>query len=323
MYSIKLHPMNIQNLIKGLHHVTATVNGAQEDVDFYTKLLGLRLVKETVNFDNEKVYHFYYGNEMGSPSTIFTTFPYKGQGVRDGVIGTGQVYETVFSVAGGALGFWEKRMKEHGLETRREKRFGYEFLLFEDPSGLKLSMIEDDSDNREPVWTTGDIAGENAIIGIHSVVLAVEETGETVSFLNDFGYSAIKKDGKYTLLETSEKGAGNSLILLDGSGLPNGINGLGTVHHVAHRVDSIEDSLKIKAYLEDAYGISVTEIRDRKYFRSIYFRVPGNVLFEVATSGPGFLVDESREELGSSLKLPDWQEIRRDQIKKNLAPFTR
>ncbi len=315
--------MNIQNLIKGLHHVTATVNEAQEDVDFYTRLLGLRLVKVTVNFDNEKVYHFYYGNKIGSPSTIFTTFPYIDQVVRKGVIGAGQVYETVFSVKADSLAFWEKRLKENGLETHKESRFGFDFLLFEDPSGLKLSIIEDDSDKREPVWVSADIANENVIIGIHSVVLAVEDPGETASFLHDFGYTSDKNDGKFTLLETAEKGAGNSLILLDGSGLPKGINGLGTVHHVAHRVDSIEDSLRIKAYLEDAYGISVTEIRDRKYFKSIYFRIPGNVLFEVATSGPGFLVDETVEELGSSLKLPDWQEVRRDQIEKDLVPFIR
>jgi glyoxalase family protein len=315
--------MNIRTLIKGLHHVTATVNEVQEDVDFYTKLMGLRLVKETVNFDNENVYHFYYGNEIGSPSTIFTTFPYKGQGVRDGVIGTGQVYETVFSVPDGALQFWAKRLKNHGLEARIENRFGRDFLIFDDPSGLKLSIMEDDADKREPVWSTGEIARENAIIGIHSVVLAVEDTRETMRFLNDFGYDIIKSEGKYSLFETPEKGAGNSLILIDGRGLPKGINGLGTVQHVAHRVDTIEDSLKIKAYLEDAYGISVTEIKDRKYFRSIYFRVPGNVLFEVATSGPGFLVDESKDELGSSLKLPDWQEVRRDKIEKNLVPYNR
>jgi glyoxalase family protein len=315
--------MNIQNVIKGLHHVTATVNEVQEDVDFYTKLLGLRLVKETVNFDNENVYHFYYGNEIGSPSTIFTTFPYKGQGVREGVIGTGQVYESVFSVPVGALQFWINRLKYHGLESRIGKRFGRDFLMFDDPSGLKLSIVEDGADKREPVWSTGGIAREFAIIGIHSVVLAVENTHETANFLNDFGYDLIKSDGKFSLFETVEKGAGNSLILQDGSGLTKGINGLGTVHHVAHRVDSIEDSLKIKACLEDAYGIKVTEIRDRKYFRSIYFRIPGNILFEVATSGPGFLVDESKEHLGSSLKLPDWQEIRRDKIQKDLAPFTR
>lgn len=315
--------MSFDGLIKGLHHVTATVNDAQKDVDFYTKLLGQRLVKETVNFDNEKVYHFYYGNEIGSPSTIFTTFPYKDQGVRQGTIGTGQVYETVFSAPENSMEFWKSRLRNHGLKTTTETRFGKEFLLFEDPSSLKLSIVEDNSDDRNPVWTTDEIPIEQAIKGIHSVVLAVKDSGETIHFLNDFGYNIVENDAVCTLLESQEKGAGNSLIVLDGKDLSEGINGLGTVHHVAHRVDSIEDSIKIKQELESKYGIQVTEVKDRKYFKSIYFRIPGNVLFEVATSGPGFLVDESNEELGTSLKLPDWQEVRRQQIEKNLEPYER
>ncbi|MCC5940082.1 MAG: VOC family protein [Balneolaceae bacterium] len=315
--------MSFEGLIKGLHHVTATVNDAQEDVDIYTKLLGQRLVKETVNFDNEKVYHFYYGNEIGSPSTIFTTFPYKDQGVRQGAIGTGQVYETVFSAPENSMEFWKMRLHDHGLKTTTENRFGKEFLLFEDPSGLKLSIVEDNSDDRKPVWATEEISKEQAIKGIHSVVLAVANADETIHFLNNFGYAVTAKNAPYTLLESQEKGAGNSLIVLEGQGLQEGINGLGTVHHVAHRVDSIEDSIKIKEELESNYGIQVTEVKDRKYFKSIYFRIPGNVLFEVATSGPGFLVDETNEELGTSLKLPDWQEVRRVEIEKNLIPYNR
>lgn len=313
--------MDFNGLIKGLHHVTATVNGAQEDYDFYTKILGQRLVKETVNFDNEKVYHFYYGNEIGSPSTIFTTFPYKGQGVRKGVIGTGQVYETAFSVAAGALGFWSDRLKSFDLEVERVKRFGREFLLFEDPSGLKLSILEDANDKREPVWETDQISGNEAIIGIHHVTIAVDQPKQTLQFLNQFGYIEVESDSKYTLLETTEKGAGNSLAVLHGDDLPGGINGLGTVHHVAHRVESIEDSLKIKDTLEKEYGLGVTEVKDRKYFRSIYFQIPGGVLFEVATAGPGFLVDEAKDELGTSLKLPDWQEVRREKIERELLPY--
>ena len=313
----------MKGLIKGLHHVTATVNDAQEDVDFYTKLLGQRLVKETVNFDNEKVYHFYYGNEIGSPSTIFTTFPYKDQGVRQGVIGNGQVYESVFSAPENSLDFWGKRLRSHGFEATIEHRLGKEFLLFDDPSGLKLSIVENHTDHREPVWTTDEITKEKAIRGIDSVVLAIKNPEETIQFLHEFGYPVHIKDEKYTLLETNKDGAGNSLIVLDGRDLPDGINGLGTVHHVAHRVDSIEDSIKIKEFLQKKYGINATEVKDRKYFKSIYFRIPGNVLFEVATSGPGFLVDESKEELGTSLKLPEWQEARREQIEKNLVPYTR
>jgi len=313
--------MNFKGIIKGLHHVTATVNEAQEDYDFYTKTLGLRLIKETVNFDNESVYHFYYGNEIGLPSTVFTTFPYGKQGVRKGVIGTGQVYETAFSIPDGALDFWKERLETEQVSFREEKRFGKPHLLFEDPSGLKLSILEDGSDDREPIWTTDEIANENAIIGIHNVTLAVRPNSGTREFLQFFGYEEIKTDVELSLWETNKKGAGNSLVLLESSELPEGVNGLGTVHHVAHRVAGIEDSLQIKEEVERKFGISVTDVKDRKYFKSIYFRIPGGILFEVATEPPGFLIDESKEKLGSSLKLPDWQEPRRKQIEKNLEPY--
>jgi len=315
--------MNFRGIIKGLHHVTATVSDAQEDYDFYTKTLGLRLVKETVNFDNENVYHFYYGNETGSPSTIFTTFPYKGQGVRQGVIGTGQVFETAFSVPENALGYWKDRLKDAGADVIVKRRFSRDHLLFKDPSGLRLSILEDSTDKREPAWSSGDIPKNRSIIGIHHVTLAVEPDAETGEFLSFFGYDSVEKDGDLILLETSEKGAGNSLVLRQTEDLPRGVNGLGTVHHVAHRVDDISDSLFIKKTLEQKFGISVTEVKDRKYFRSIYFRIPGDVLFEVATSGPGFLVDENKDDLGSSLKLPVWQEPRREQILKSLKSYER
>lgn len=313
--------MNLKGVIKGLHHVTATVSDAQEDYDFYSKTLGLRLIKETVNFDNESVYHFYYGNETGTPSTVFTTFPYKGQGVRKGVIGTGQVYETAFSVPAVALEFWKNRLKGKDITVKEVTRLGNKLLLFEDPSGLRLSIHEDASDNREPVWVAEGFTQEQAIIGIHHVVLAVEPDTGTADFLTFFGYKNTESDGAYSRWETSEKGAGNMLVLLESDNLPKGINGIGTVHHVAHRVADIKDSLNIKKEIEKRYGISITEVKDRKYFRSIYFRIPGNVLFEVATEPPGFLVDEGREKLGSSLKLPDWQEPRRKQIEKNLIPY--
>jgi len=331
-------------LIKGLHHVTATVNDAREDVHFYSNILGLRLVKETVNFDNESVYHFYYGNEIGLPSTIFTTFPYKGQGISKGVIGSGQVYETVFSVPAGAFVFWKKRLENHDISVDEEVRFDKKFLLFEDPSGLKLAILEDSADRRDPVWETEEISRNEAILGVHHVTLAVEDPGKTVAFLENFGYQSIQTDGTYTLLvalgsrEVDKKGendtsgddsegnvlvhgAGNSIVVMAADGLPAGINGLGTVHHVAHRVETLDDSRQIKSELEKEHGIRVTEIKDRKYFKSIYFRIPGGVLFEVATEEPGFLVDEDREALGSSLKLPDWQEPRRNQIEAGLEPF--
>ena len=333
--------MDFRGIIKGLHHVTATVNDAQEDYDFYTGVLGLRLVKETVNFDNERVYHFYYANETGSPSTVFTTFPYKGQEVRQGVVGYGQVYETAFSVPDGALSFWRKRLKQHGLDVTQELRFGQPYLLFKDPSGLMLSILEDGTDQREPVWITEDINRDRAIRGIHHVTLAVDDIDEVIAFLEPFGYNGVKNDKTRIMMKAIGNGNGNnngngtsngdgngtptlagkSLVVLRADDLPRGVNGIGTVHHVAHRVGSLEDSLKLRTWLEEEHGIRVTDVRNRKYFQSIYFRIPGGILFEVATEGPGFLVDESREELGSSLKLPDWQEKSRSRIEERLPGY--
>jgi len=315
--------MNFKGIIKGLHHITATVNDAQEDYDFYTKLLGQRLVKETVNFDNEKVYHFYYGNEIGAPSTIFTTFPYKDQGVRDGIIGSGQVFETVFSAPANSLQYWEDRLKKHNIDVSKTDLFGKKKLTFKDPSGLNLAIVEDGEDKRSPVWKSDEVPTDQNIIGIHHVVLAIENVEETLKFLEVFGYESTQKEGDFTLLNSSIGGAGNSLVVMDAKGLPEGKNGLGTVHHVAHRVESIDESLKIKDYLENELNLKVTEVKDRKYFQSIYFRIPGGVLFEIATEGPGFMVDESNEELGSSLKLPDWQEERREEIESGLLDYER
>jgi glyoxalase family protein len=315
--------MDIKGLIKGIHHLTATVNDAQEDYDFYTKTLALRLVKETVNFDNEKVYHFYYGNEIGSPSTIFTTFPYKGQGVRKGVIGAGQVYQTSFSIPTGTLAFWKARLQNKGVKVTEVLRFGQKILEFADPSGLKLDMMESASDKRQPLWASKEVPKDRAIRGMHNVTLLINDTASTIPFLEIFGYRVVKKERDLSLLEAGDGGAGNSLIVRSAPDAEKGVNGIGTVHHLAHRVAQIEDSLKIKEKMEKEFGLKVTRVMDRKYFQSIYFRIPGGVLFEVATEGPGFMVDESNETLGTALKLPDWQEPHRARIEANLLPYER
>ena len=313
--------MDIKGLVKGLHHITATVNDAQEDYDFYTKILGLRLVKETVNFDNEKVYHFYYANKIGSPSTVFTTFPYKGQGVRDGVIGAGQVTHTAFSVPSVSVGFWKDRLTKFGIAFTEGALFGLEVVDFKDPSGLNIQIVGSDNDQREPVWQYENITAAEAIRGMHHAILLVHDKGEVNDFLEAFGYKVKKEEGDITLLEAGEGGPGNMLIVKAAPSADKGINGLGTVHHVAHRVNSLDDSVKIKTYMESQWNLKVTEVLDRKYFRSIYFRIPGGVLFEVATSAPGFTVDESVDDLGKSLKLPDWQEPNRERIVANLLPY--
>jgi glyoxalase family protein len=313
--------MDIKGIVKGLHHVTATVNDAQEDYDFFTRFMGLRLVKETVNFDNEKVYHFYYANKIGSPSTVFTTFPYKGQGVRDGLIGAGQATHTAFSVPAASLDFWKERLRKFGIPFTEDDLFDLGILDFKDPSGLNIQMVGSDNDQREPVWKYDDITETEAIRGMHHAILLVRDAGETRDFLLAFGYGVKKEEGDMTLLEAGEGGPGNTLIVKSAPNAGIGINGLGTVHHVAHRVDSLEDSLNIKACLKSRWGLTVTDLLDRKYFKSIYFRIPGGVLFEVATSGPGFTVDENVEELGKGLKLPDWQEPHRLRITANLLKY--
>ncbi len=315
--------MEIKGLVKGLHHITATVNDAQEDYDFYTKALGLRLVKETVNFDNEKVYHFYYANKIGSPSTVFTTFPYKGQGVRNGIIGAGQATHTAFSVPVASLDFWKDRLNKFGIPFTEDSLFNLGVLDFKDPSGLHIQLIGSDADHREPVWVYEDITEAEAIRGMHHAMLLVHDKVMVNDFLEAFGYAVKKENGDMTLLEAGAGGPGNTLIVKSDPKARKGVNGLGTIHHVAHRVDSVEDSLRIKASMENRWALHVTEVLDRKYFRSIYFRIPGGVLFEVATSGPGFTVDESLEQLGKGLKLPDWQEPNRERITSNLLKYNK
>ncbi len=313
--------MDIQGMVKGLHHITATVNDAQEDYDFYTQVLGLRLVKQTVNFDNDKVYHFYYANKLGSPGTVFTTFPYKGQGVRDGTIGAGQVTHSALSVPEAAIGFWADRLAKKGVSVREDTLFGWPTLDFRDPAGLNLRLVGAPSDDRQPVWKTGSIGEGEAIRGLHHAHLSVHDDAETAAFLEEFGYTIEGEEGHLTLFRTGNGAPGDLLILEHAPDAPRGKNGLGTVHHVAHRVASLEDSKAIKAFAE-AKGFKVTDILDRKYFQSIYFRIPGGVLFEVATSGPGFTVDEGEGRLGSSLMLPDWQEKHRARIEEQLPGFT-
>ncbi|MEL6251497.1 MAG: ring-cleaving dioxygenase [Bacteroidota bacterium] len=308
----------IKEYIKGIHHVTATVNDAQEDFDFYTKLLGLRLVKKTVNFDNNKVYHFYYGTEVGAPGTIMTTFPYKDQGVRIGTIGTGQASITGFSVPMGSLNFWMDRLDRGGVDFNAISKFDKHLIQFRDPSGLILELIENDEDERS-AWQSRDISREFAIRGIFNVTLLIAEKQDTEDFLmHVFGFSKGETEGSITRFIAKEGGAGQYVDIQEAVEGVRGKNGLGTVHHVAWRIETEEEQEKLREFLVDQLGMKVTEIKDRKYFRSIYFRIPGGVLFEVATIPPGFQVDEKMEELGEDLKLPDWEEGNRAEIEEAL-----
>lgn len=310
--------MKTSNLIKGLHHVTATVNDAQEDFDFYTRLLGLRLVKKTVNFDNNRVYHFYYGNEQGSPGTIMTTFPYKGENVRQGTIGTGQVKVTAFSVPAASLSFWEKRLSKAKVKVERSSRFGKEVLRFRDPSGLILEIIGNEEDDRTP-WLTEEIPADHGIRGFYTVTLSVAEKEPTFDFLTrEFGFEEIGAEGAFTRFAVNGGGPGQLVDVLHDENAERGRNGIGTVHHVAWRLENDEALLAMRKHLVDELGFKVTEVKDRNYFHSIYFRMPGGVLFEIATIPPGFEVDESLENLGTNLKLPSWEEVNRQEIENHL-----
>lgn len=305
--------MVIRSLIKGIHHVTATVNDAQEDFDFYTKVLGQRLVKKTVNFDNNQVYHFYYGDRLGTPGTLMTTFPYKGWGMRKGKIGTGQVSVTGFSVPETAIDFWKDRLNATGREVSASEKFGHPVLSFRDPSGLALEITGNKDDRRQP-WTTAEISAHRAIRGFYNVTLSIADTKPDFDFLTGvFGFQKQTVEGKLTRMAVDGGGPGKYLDISDDQGQPTGRGGIGTVHHVAWRIENDEDQLMLRQHLM-TLGFKVTEVQDRNYFKSIYFRIPGRVLFEVATIPPGFTVDESEERLGGELKLPVWEEPNRAQI---------
>jgi glyoxalase family protein len=300
--------------IPSLHHLTATVAEAGPDVHFYTRVLGLRLVKKTVNFDNPGVYHFYYGDELGRPSTLMTTFPYAGKGVQVGTKGAGQITVTSFSVPAGSRDFWRDRFARVGLEYQEpEARFGEGAVMVEDPSGLNVELREGVGDDRTP-WVPEGIDPAAAIRGLHGVTLLVRDRDRSVEFLTQvLGLEEVDRSGLRTRVVAAWGGPGSYLEVLESAQAPDAVNGVGTVHHVAMAVSGDAEQLAIRQELV-RQGRQVTEVRDRQYFRSIYFREPGGVLYEIATQGPGFTIDEEVSELGADLKLPPWEEPNRGTI---------
>jgi glyoxalase family protein len=300
--------------IPTLHHVTATVAEAAPDVRFYARTLGLRLVKKTVNFDNLGVYHLYYGDELGRPSTLMTTFPYAGQGVQVGTKGAGQITVTSFSVPPGSLDAWSRRLAAAGFEpTGGKARFGEASLMVEDPSGLNIELIEGAGDAREP-WVAEGIDWGMAIRGVHGVSFVVRDAQASIDFATEvLGLEVVGSEGARTRISAAAGIPGSYLEVIESEHAPNAVNGLGTVHHVALAVAGDEEQL---AFLDRIRGMGhqVTEVRDRQYFRSIYFREPGGILYEIATEGPGFTIDENASELGTSLRLPSWEEENREAI---------
>jgi glyoxalase family protein len=306
--------------ILGLHHVTATVDQAQADLDFCVGTLGLRLVKRTVNFDNHHVYHFYYGDERGTPGTIWTTFPYHGRNVRTGTKGIGQVTATALSVPAGSLDYWEARVRERGRGAALQDtsgRFGEEAIRVTDPSGLVIEIVTARHDARRG-WDGSGIDHTAAVRGLHSVTLTVRAAPPTIQFLTDvLGFRTVADEERRTRLAVASDAPGTWLDIVEAPDAPPAVNGLGTVHHVALAIASDDEQLRLRDELL-ARDVNVTEVRDRQYFRSIYFREPGGVLIEVATVRPGFDVDEPLPCLGQDLKLPPWEEPHRAEIESGL-----
>ncbi len=312
----------MQTLIRSLHHVTATVSDAQEDLDFYAKALGMRLVKKTVNFDNHNVYHFYYGDEQGTPNTLMTTFPYKGWGVPAGVQGAGQITVTAFSVPESSLDGWRSRLHRAAIAVRDVgERFGEEVIAIDDPSGLVIELVGSRRDERTP-WVSHGVPQDAAVRGLYGVTMSIREPARTLQVLTDvLDYEVVNEEESRTRLAVSGDLPGHIIDVLHTPDASQAENGLGTVHHVAMAVDNDEEQLRMRDELIKV-GLMVTEVRDRCYFKSIYFREPGGVLYEVATLPPGFTVDEELPNLGQGLKLPPWEEPHRAEIETGLASVT-
>jgi glyoxalase family protein len=305
--------------ILSLHHVTATVDQAQPDLDFYVRALGLRLVKKTVNFDNHNVYHFYYGDERGTPNTLMTTFPYGGWGVPVGTKGAGQVTVTSFSVPHGSLASWRDRLAARGYAVGAlTGRFGDEVLAFTDPSGLVIELVANANDERTP-WVAQDVGADAAVRGLYGATLSIRDPRPTVDFLTKvLGWDVVGVEGGRTRLAVKRDLPGHRIDILHSPDAPAAVNGMGTVHHIAMAVADEDEQLRLREDLVRR-GVNVTPVRDRQYFKSIYFREPGGVLYEAATLPPGFLVDEDLSALGRGLKLPPWEEPHRPAIEQGLA----
>ena len=310
----------MEQLITGIHHVTAVASDAQRNIDFYTGVLGLRLVKQTVNFDGPDVYHFYYGNGTGDPGTLLTFFPYPG--LIAGRQGKGMLNTTGFSVPYLSLQYWIERLNRFNiLQKRPQERFPGEVVIyFEDDDGLGLELVFNDFDKRA-ANTGGIISPEHSIRGLYHVEIWVEgfeRTGAVLTEQLDHKLIA-EKSNRFRFAATDTPG--NYVDILCSPDSLKGLPGSGAVHHIAFATSGRTTQELVRSRISKRM-LDPTPVLDRNYFTSVYFREPGGVLFEVATAGPGFAVDESKEQLGESLRLPDRFEKDREEIMQKLTPIT-
>jgi glyoxalase family protein len=314
--------LRLAKKILGIHHVTAIASDPQRNYDFYTGVLGLRLVKLTVNFDDPGTYHFYFGDQVGHPGTILTFFPWPG--ARRGRRGTGQAAVVSFSIPARAMGYWRDRLRQyHATESIPQQRFAEEAVIFLDPDGLQLELVAHREDDGSTPWEGGPVPAAEAIRGFHSVTLWQEGYGRTARLLTEtMGYRLLDSAGNRFRYGVGEGGLAS---IVDVMCLPSGPSqqmGAGVVHHVAFRTPDDEQQRAWRAELA-GLGYNITPIIDRQYFHSIYYREPGGVLFEIATDPPGFTVDEPVGELGTHLKLPPQHEPERSELERVLPPLRR
>lgn len=309
----------IKGLVSGLHHITSISGSARNNARFYTEILGLQFVKRTVNFDSPETWHLYYGDKTGNPGSITTFFPYSG--ITRGKSGNKSVVSTMFSVDHSALDFWIKRFKTHQIDFRGPfQRFDEEFIVFEDFDGIQIELVLNTTDKRTGCFTAG-IPSEYGIKGLFSATLSYASPDATYEFLvRNLGHTRLVEIPERIRLYSGEDAPGNYIDLIARPSVPDQIAGAGTVHHLAFNTTNEQTQEQLRGQLQRA-GFHPSSMQDRQYFKSIYFREPGGVLFEVATADPGFLIDESPEELGENLRLPPWLEERRGIIEAGLAPL--
>ena len=301
-------------MASGIHHVTSIAGSARRNLDFYTGTLGLRLVKKTVNFDDPGFYHFYYGDAAGHPGTILTFFPW--EGVTAGRLGIGAAQETVFSIPEGSIGYWAQRLVERGVaHDPPAKRLGETALAFKDRDGTRLALTGVRGLEAKPGWSAGGVPAEHAIRGFHSVSLLLAEAGRTAAILTDvFGFVPDAREGATQRYRAPGVDLGGTIDLRTAGEFLSARQGAGSVHHIAFRAADDAAQAAMVRKLNQDHHLLTTEQKDRNYFRSVYFREPGHVLFEIATDPPGFAVDEPANSLGQALKLPPFLESRRGAI---------
>lgn len=303
----------MEHPLLGIHHITAIAGNPQGNVDFYTEVLGQRLVKLTVNFDDPGTYHFYFGNGSGSPGTILTFFPWPN--APKGRRGVGQATGASYSIPPGSTGYWMERFSQYGIPFDHPyQRFSEEVLTFFDPDGLQLELVADEEASPERAWMDGPVPPEHALRGFFGITLTLASLEDTAALLADgLGFRSAGETANRCRFEVGEGVDRARVDLVFSPDLPPGRVAVGSLHHVAWRT---QDETRQAGWRERllAHGMRVTGVMDRQYFRSIYFQEPGGVLFEIATDPPGFTFDEPLESLGSDLKLPPWLQPRREQI---------